>query len=333
MIPLHHRPAWLAHGNAAASGGRTRVTLLTTGLVLALALFLLRDLLRTSWTLAALRVDWRERASGFLLSDEDGFDITFANYSRGQLSAAPYHDVIPPVLHHIALGMPRTGWPPEWEETVRSCLELHPGWTAHLWTDENAASFVADRFPELYDMWESYPYPIERVDALRYMVLHEYGGAILDMDLRCRRGLGPLRRFEFVAPEAHPTGFSISFLMASRHNTFVRDVLRHLTEYNRRWLGLPYPTVMFSTGGHFASVIHAAQPDRSPLKILPGPLHSLNGRVTTPLFEHLGSSSWHSYDAQLITSLGASARFQLLLLLGLFLSLGLFLRWRRTFRL
>lgn len=75
------------------------------------------------------------------------------------------------------------------------------------------------------------------------------------MDLKCNRSLGPLRRFDFVAPAAHPTGFSISFMMCSRHNEFLRKIVRNLKLYNRHWFLLPYPTVMFSTGGHFASYV------------------------------------------------------------------------------
>lgn len=49
--------------------------------------------------------------------------------------------------------------------------------------------------------------------------------------------------------------------------------------------------------------------NRAELKILAGPeddfkLHTINGPVSTPLFNHLGSSSWHSYDALFITLLG-----------------------------
>jgi len=78
-------------------------------------------------------------------------------------------------------------------------------------------------------------------------------GVILDMDLQCRRALGPLRRFDFVAPAAHPTGFSVGFMMASARNEFVGAMVKNLERYNRHWLGLPYPTVMFSTGCHYAS--------------------------------------------------------------------------------
>lgn len=73
------------------------------------------------------------------------------------------------------------------------------------------------------------------------------------MDLGCRRSLGPLRRFGFVAPEAFPVGMSVGFMMAERQNPFVKSVVQNLKTYNHRWLGLPYPTIMFSTGCHFIS--------------------------------------------------------------------------------
>jgi hypothetical protein len=73
------------------------------------------------------------------------------------------------------------------------------------------------------------------------------------MDLQCKRALGPLRRFTFVAPAAHPTGFSVGFMMASQRNAYVGQLVANLPRYNKHWLGLPYPTVMFSTGCHYAS--------------------------------------------------------------------------------
>ncbi|OTA01658.1 GT32 glycosyltransferase family 32 protein [Trichoderma parareesei] len=271
------------------------------------AIFCFRHLLYTSGTLLALPASWAADHETFILSEQrDAFDVTFANYSINQLSAAPYEDLVPPVLHHIALGSHGTHWRTEWKETVQSCIDIHPGWETHIWTDETASRFVEDKFPDLKPMWDNYAYPVERIDALRYMLLYEYGGAVLDMDLKCTRALGPLRRFSFVAPEAYPAGFSIGFMMASRRNDFVGALVGNLETYNKRWLGLPYATVMFSTGCHYASVVHAAQPQpgRGELKVLPGPMHSLNGHVKTPIFEHLGSSSWHSYDARFIMSLG-----------------------------
>lgn len=57
------------------------------------------------------------------------------------------------------------------------------------------------------------------------------------------------------------------------------------------------------------SALHVRQPNRGESKILAGPkdnpkLHSLNGQVKTPILNHLGSSSWHSYDGLFIMLLG-----------------------------
>ncbi|KAH6635951.1 glycosyltransferase family 32 protein [Chaetomium tenue] len=284
----------------------------SSALVLFLVLYGLwyaQDLLHDTLTLASLPLTWPRYSEHFYLSAElDDFDVTFANYSIHQTSAAPFPDRVPPILHHISLGS-GAATHSKWSEVRQSCLDMHPGWEAFLWTDETADKLVSQHFPELYNMWTTYRYPIEKVDALRYMVLYHHGGVILDMDLQCKRALGPLRRFEFVAPAAHPTGLSISFMMASKGNTYVRQLVDNLHRYNRQWLGLPYPTVMFSTGCHYASTIHAIQPNRAELKVLAGPkenpnMHNLNGRVSTPILNHFGSSSWHSYDAAIIVLLG-----------------------------
>jgi mannosyltransferase OCH1-like enzyme len=239
--------------------------------------------LSDAWILASFPLIWTRHAEAFYISAEhDDFDRTFANYSIHQTSAAPLPDRVPPILHHISLGA-GAATHSKWAEVRQSCVDIHPGWEAHLWTDDTADAFVAKHFPELREMWLSYRYPIQRIDALRYMALYHYGGmygtctvpsttpylpphpplpspnnphhtgVILDMDLQCKRALGPFRRFAFVAPAAHPTGFSVGFLMASKRNAYVGQLVANLPRYNKHWLGLPYPTVMFSTGCHYAS--------------------------------------------------------------------------------
>ncbi|KAK4160645.1 glycosyltransferase [Cladorrhinum sp. PSN259] len=304
-----------------------------------LGLFLCRHVLYDLYTLASLPVKWPQGAKSFYISpDRDGFDLTFENYSTSQLSATDqgYEDKVPAVLHHISLGNGAAA-NKKWIEVRQSCLDVHPGWKSYMWTDASADEFVRREYPELWDMWKfGYRFPIQRIDALRYMVLYRYGGVILDMDLQCKRGLGPLRRFEFVAPAAHPTGFSIGFMMAAKGNEFVGQLVDNLKRYNRHWLGLPYPTVMFSTGCHYASTIHAFQSNRTELKILSGTrenpkMHSLNGPVSTPIFNHLGSSSWHSYDAALIVSIGKAHAWTLplMMMMGSLVSFILIRRIRR----
>jgi hypothetical protein len=66
---------------------------------------------------------------------------------------------------------------------------------------------------------------------------------------------------------------------------------------------------LFPSNTDLKRSIHSHMKNRQDLKILSGPegnenMHMLNGDVETPLFHHLGASSWHSYDAALIMSIG-----------------------------
>jgi mannosyltransferase OCH1-like enzyme len=152
---------------------RNRILLVVALLLLALTYF--RSVLRITLLTLALPITWATSSSDFVISAErDGFDVTFANYSVHQQSAQPeYPDLIPPILHQISLGR---GPKAEWLEARNSCLQHHVGWETHFWTDENAHALVAEKFPHLKEMWEGYRFPIQKVDALRYMVLYEYGG-------------------------------------------------------------------------------------------------------------------------------------------------------------
>ncbi|KAK4073361.1 hypothetical protein Purlil1_13031 [Purpureocillium lilacinum] len=114
-------------------------------------------------------------SSDFHISTErDRFDLSFNNYSKFQATAGPdYVDHVPDILHHISLGTAPQCM--AYQRNRQSCLDLHPGWETHLWTDENAGAFVAEKFPELEAMWDSYRYAVQKAEALKYLVLYEYG--------------------------------------------------------------------------------------------------------------------------------------------------------------
>jgi mannosyltransferase OCH1-like enzyme len=131
-------------------------------------------------SIATLPITWKLTSSDFYISSQrDDFDITFSNYSEHKQSSGPeYPDLIPPILHQISLGhrQPREAW----VAARNACLSYHPDWETYFWTDDNASKFVEEKFPHLKDMWHGYKFPIQRIDALRYMVLHEYGGNFLN---------------------------------------------------------------------------------------------------------------------------------------------------------
>ncbi|KAA8646013.1 hypothetical protein EYZ11_009667 [Aspergillus tanneri] len=280
----------------------TRVRLLILVLLVASLPFLASTLTAQLYRLLRLPFIWDISAADSMISQErDQFDITFRSYPVN--GSTTDSDQIPARLHHIHLG--DSPLRPEWLVARSECLAHHPDWEAYLWDDAAATRLVHEDFPDLVDLWKNYPYLVQRVDALRYMVLYKYGGAILDFDLVCRRSLDPLRRFEFVAPAAYPSGFSVGMLLSTPNSSFVHELVDNLPAFNRRWFYLPYATVMFSAGCHYASTIFTSQRNRTALRILSGPpehrtMHMLNGFVETPLFRHLGTSSWHGSDIAML---------------------------------
>lgn len=166
---------------------RAARVLLVLLVLLAPLVWYFRDILYTAWTLLLLPFGWSRNSSDFIISRAaDGFDVTFSDYDVHDTSAGPEHpDLVPPVLHHIMLGDASAR--DTWTDARRSCVELHPGWEARMWTDEEAEKLVAEKFPGFKETWDSYELQIQKVDALRYLVLYEYGGKHIPLS---KEGLG-----------------------------------------------------------------------------------------------------------------------------------------------
>lgn len=90
---------------------------------------------------------------------------------------------IPNLIHQTW----KTSAIPEWAAPcVDSWRLLNPAHEQHLWTDLTALSLVQERYPDLHAVWHRLK-PVEKADAIRYVVVHAYGGVYADIDVRCER--------------------------------------------------------------------------------------------------------------------------------------------------
>ncbi len=60
---------------------------------------------------------------------------------------------------------------------------LHPTWEHRLWDHEACRRLLIERYPDYLALWDSYPLDIQRIDSIRYFILHAHGGIYLDMDI------------------------------------------------------------------------------------------------------------------------------------------------------
>jgi hypothetical protein len=186
-----------------------------------------------------------------------------------------------------------------------------------LWTDEAAHEFMRTHYPHHLQMYESYTYPIMRADAIRYFVLHHFGGIYMDLDIGCRRRLDPLLQgdWDTILPITKPVGVSNDLMFAAKGSAFMDHTVHALPAWDHNWW-INYPTVMFSTGPMFLSaqyaIYSAAHPitdnfPRAEVRILPKSLYGKNAPIADvphSFFSHFYGSSWHDDDANFVTFLG-----------------------------
>lgn len=65
-------------------------------------------------------------------------------------------------------------------------------WEYKLWGQADMDNFIALFYPELLPKYESFPYDIQRWDAIRYLILDKLGGVYVDIDSECLKPIDEL---------------------------------------------------------------------------------------------------------------------------------------------
>lgn len=137
---------------------------------------------------------------------------------------------------------------------VQSWKEHHPDWEYRLWTDEMNRKFIAENAPHFLHIYDNYTYAIQRVDAVRYFILLQYGGVFIDLDFECLKNISPIvDRADVVAglePQSHAVLhhkdyiISNAFLAAKPGSSFIGEICSRLIandfEKYRKEIGFNY---------------------------------------------------------------------------------------------
>jgi len=75
---------------------------------------------------------------------------------------------------------------------AESWKEKMPGWEYRFWNRQNINDFLESTCPDFLPFYHSYPFNVQRWDAIRYLILYHIGGLYVDLDYECIRPLDVL---------------------------------------------------------------------------------------------------------------------------------------------
>ena len=165
---------------------------------------------------------------------------------------------IPKIIHQT---WKSTEIPYHFVEWVKSWKEKHPDWTYMFWTDEGARQLIADKHPDLLPYYDGYLENIRRADAMRYVILYEYGGVYADLDVESLLPLDTIARkyscFLPQEPYEHPVmdnNFEHlvinAFLACKSKHPLMKKLMDNLPTFFHMW------NVLDSTGPHYVTLIY-----------------------------------------------------------------------------
>ncbi|CAB9508587.1 phosphoceramide mannosyltransferase [Seminavis robusta] len=152
--------------------------------------------------------------------------------------AKPVH--IPRIVHVTYKS--RDQLPAEWEYSLQQWEKTNPDWEIRFWSDQDLAEFVHTYYPEMEEFWKSYKYMIQRVDSVRYMILHHYGGLYSDMDIYPATSLDKLLQQwedagkDVLLAESLNCGVTNAFMAAAPQSEFMKCAVDNLPKFQYSWI-------------------------------------------------------------------------------------------------
>jgi mannosyltransferase OCH1-like enzyme len=179
-----------------------------------------------------------------------------------------------------------------------------------LWTDEENRRLIATNYSWFLPTYDAYPHGIQRADAVRYFILHRFGGVYADMDVQPVRSIEDMVRGVTAAVGATPNlGVTNAFMVSVANGSFFHFVASSLPAHASRWYHVTrHWEILTSTGPTFlwkqlsqyggpetVSVIPASVWGKCSICASQCPL------VSKAYFRHLTGDSWHAWDSTLMT--------------------------------
>lgn len=147
---------------------------------------------------------------------------------------------VPNIIHHIWI----QGYS-EMNEIDRNNVEnikrLNPDWTHVMWDNDTIRALLEDKYSEILNFYDNVidlpgdiNYLASKSDIGRFVIMYEYGGCYMDVDVECVDNLNsivssiPKQKSIFACAEKYGL-YSSQFFMASPKINVLKDTVNNIT--------------------------------------------------------------------------------------------------------
>ncbi len=144
------------------------------------------------------------------------------------------------IIHQIFGLLGDTEMPELFKECQKDVLKFcqQNNYSYRLW-DEKSCSRLIKKYPEFLDLYNNVKYPIMKVDIIRFIILHYYGGLYLDLDVKPGK-IECLKNAKFIIGEniynenlnkndnIKNVKYQIEILQSCPSNNILTDYLRYV---------------------------------------------------------------------------------------------------------
>jgi mannosyltransferase OCH1-like enzyme len=129
--------------------------------------------------------------------------------------------VIPKIIHQIYFDLTGNGIEhfPIFLESKAIC-ESYTDYEYILWDEVSCQKLVSEYYPEYADFYANLRYEIQRIDFVRFCILHRFGGFYIDMDMFILKPLDALTAKDFVFHNIRHVKKNYSFI----ENDFIGSI-------------------------------------------------------------------------------------------------------------
>lgn len=197
--------------------------------------------------------------------------------------------------------------PRQWRDSPISIKQMMPDWQYYLYTDEMNRKFCQQHFPDFLPYYDAFPYPIQRADAIRYMLLYVYGGLYLDLDFRMKKSVADLIAGDQIClvKSGNVECITNSFMASPPGQKLWLDVIEEMKRPAPSWAIGKHLEVMNTTGPMMLDRVVNANPDAYNVRYVPSALivpcsvcDDYRSCAREAYLAPLAGGSWNGWDSK-----------------------------------